>query len=208
MRRIYMEIIRIINTLEVNPKILVLLIALPFALAFNSFSQDILNQAYAASKFPVPYYVGQLAFDGVQIKQYYAYMIEHGTLGVYVHTQIIDFAFILSTLLLHAVVLLILVRMQHRGGRLSKAALVLFLIAPLAPLFDALENLVSFIMLADPSGFSNPIALVYSSFSAIKFAVFALTYLGAALFFVTGISRLAKQYLNVGTSQNQLVNRG
>lgn len=40
--------------------------------------------------------------------------------------------------------------------------------------FDAIENLISFVMLANPQGFANWIALPYSGFSAAKFALITL----------------------------------
>lgn len=40
---------------------------------------------------------------------------------------------------------------------------------PLAALFDAFENGVSFFMMADPVQFPDWMAIIYSSFAAIKF---------------------------------------
>ena len=39
--------------------------------------------------------------------------------------------------------------------------------------FDALENLVSFVMLADPQGFADGLALPYSTFAVAKFVCLA-----------------------------------
>jgi hypothetical protein len=36
---------------------------------------------------------------------------------------------------------------------------------------DALENLTSFVMLADPQGFADLLALPYSGFAVVKFAL-------------------------------------
>jgi hypothetical protein len=64
------------------------------ALALNLAATAWLNASYAASGFPVPYHVAQLSFDAQQIKGWYAFLIENGTLGAYWQTQFIDFVFI------------------------------------------------------------------------------------------------------------------
>ncbi len=187
MKNARLTMANIINCLEVSPRVGMLLLTLPLALWFNQYATQILNASYQASLFPVPYYVGQLAFDAAQLKSYYSVMLQQGSLDIYVQTQIIDFVFILSTLLLHGVVTLLLARLQPQASRLRRAAFWLVLVAPLAPVFDSLENLVSFVMLANPLEFSAALALIYSGFAAAKFAVFVVTYLGAVLFLVTGI---------------------
>ena len=54
-----------------------------------------------------------------------------------------------------------------------------------AALLDVVENLVSFVMLADPTSISEPVALLYSGVAALKFAgffgVYAWTLAGLAL---------------------------
>jgi hypothetical protein len=54
-------------------------------------------------------------------------------------------------------------------------------IAPLAAVADLAENLVSFVMLLQPQDFADFLVYPYSSFAVIKFALFALTYLWAAV---------------------------
>jgi hypothetical protein len=55
------------------------------------------------------------------------------------------------------------------------------LLSTMAPIFDVLENLVSFAMLADPRAFDPALALVYSSLAAGKFAMFTFAYLAAPI---------------------------
>ena len=74
---------------------------------------------------------------------------------------------------------------------LQPAALVVGLISIQAATFDALENGVSFIMLADPQGFADWLIYPYSSLAVAKFLCHAITYIWAllALLIIT-ISRI------------------
>lgn len=133
-------------------------------------ANSVLDVSYAASKFPVPFMEGQLAFDGALIKSYYATMIEQGTLGIYVQTQLIDFAYIASVFVAGLVVPLLIARLYASGSWLQKVSLAMAAILPMGALFDTLENLVSFVMLSMPQSFPDWIAPIYSSFAALKFA--------------------------------------
>jgi hypothetical protein len=173
---------------------LTLAVASGIALLANLAATVWLNASYAASRFPVPYHVAQLSFDGQQLKAWYAYLVEQGTLAVYWQTQFIDFAFIATVLVLHVSVLWLVSRLfvsGSRGRRWMVGAAALSVIAPLA---DAGENLVSFVMLADPAGFPDGLALVYSSLAAVKFAFFTLAYAVVPLGVAWGLGLRWKQW--------------
>lgn len=158
-----------------------LAIAVVLALAFHLFASRILGASYAASQFPVPYQVAQLSFDHHKLKGWYALLIERGTLSTYLQTQHIDFIFIVSVFLLHLLALLLIARLfpaASRGRRWMETAAVLSTVAPIA---DALENLVSYLMLAQPLDFHPGLALVYSSLAALKFGMFTFAYAAAVL---------------------------
>jgi hypothetical protein len=149
------------------------------ALIANTLATAWLNASYAASKFPVAYHVAQLSFSGSRIKAWYAQLIEFGTLDVYLRTQYIDHFFILTVLILHVAVLLWISRLfpiAHSGRRLMVGAALISTVAPLA---DTLENCVSYLMLADPKGFPDGLAILYSGFAALKFTAFTFAYLAA-----------------------------
>ena len=55
------------------------------------------------------------------------------------------------------------------------------LLSAIAPIADTLENLVSYVMLADPIGFPDSFALLYSSLATIKFAMFIFAYVALAI---------------------------
>ena len=157
------------------------------AFVFNTIATQILNASYAKSLFPVPYFEAQLSFDAAKLKGWYAYLVDHGTLNAYVQTQNIDFIFIASVLMLHVLALLLISRLFVEGSLLRRWMVVAAMLSALAPLFDALENAVSFVMLANPTGFADGWAMVYSTFAAAKFAMFTFAYLVAAAGVVVGL---------------------
>jgi hypothetical protein len=157
------------------------------SLVLNLAATAWLNASYAASGFPVPYHVAQLSFNAQRIKGWYAFLIEKGTLGVYWQTQFIDFAFIATVLVLHVSVLWLVSRLFAPGTRGRRWMLAVAALSAIAPLADAAENGVSFLMLADPSGFADGLALVYSSLAAVKFAFFTLAYVALPVGAVAGL---------------------
>lgn len=176
------------------------------AWAISRTAQVWLDGFYARSQFPVPFYTGQTTFDAVELKGYYAHMIEQGTLDIYVQTQWIDYVFMVTSLVFLVVLagaaLRTLPKALH-GGRLFRFAKAMVYIVALAPVFDAMENLVSFVMLADPQGFSDWLVYPYSSFAVAKFTVFAIGYVWALGSLVIaagyGVWRMVKRLF--GTSQ-------
>lgn len=146
------------------------------AVAFGGFQlvKARLDASYAASNHPVDYATGQLAFDAEKIEGYYATMIEAGTLNVYWQTQFIDFGFIFSVMALSA----LLGTLAGRSGRPGSLGRRIGVWAGLAGIagasFDALENLLSFAMLARPSDIAPALAVLYSSAAAVKFALLTL----------------------------------
>jgi hypothetical protein len=159
-----------------QPRAWILALIALCAFPFNLWIRGVLDASYAASKFPVPYFVQQLSFDAHKIKAWYAYMREQGTLGQYLFTQHIDYAFMLSVLMLHVSVLLLLSRMFGPGTRARAVMVWCALLSAAAPMADALENLVSYVMLADSAGFPAFLASIYSGFAATKFAMFVFAY--------------------------------
>ena len=118
--------------------------------------------------------VGQTSFSGPQIKEYYAVMTEGGTLDVYRTTQMIDFGFIAAIAALGLFLSTVIARLSrdrswgYHVGLWSGVALIA------GALCDAIENLISFVMLSDPAGFSDWLAYPYSAFAVAKFALITL----------------------------------
>ena len=155
--------------------------------------QGKLDASYEASKHPVDYFTGQTGFNGLKIKEYYATMLEHGTLDVYWTTQIIDFGFILAV----ACMGLFFCTLVSRAGRPKSWSRTFGHFAALSAISgatsDALENLVSFVMLSAPQDFPNWLAIPYSGFAVIKFGLITLA-MGLLIFCILAaiIGRVAK----------------
>jgi hypothetical protein len=150
------------------------------ALIGNFWATRLLDIAYAASRFPVPYWQAQLSFDHFKLKGWYDFLIKNETLDLYIHTQFIDFIFIVSVLILHTAALLALSRAVPAPSTARRAFIWAALLSAIAPLADAVENGISFIMLANPAGFEPLLAIAYSTVAAIKFGMFTFAYLAAA----------------------------
>lgn len=149
------------------------------AFAFNLAASEWLNASYSSSQFPVPYFEAQLSFDHLKLKAWYASLITKGTLSTYIQTQHIDFVFVISVLFLHFFALLFVAKLIPTGSKWHKLTLIAALFSAIAPLADAFENLVSYLMLMNPLNFNSYLAIIYSSFAAIKFAFFTFAYVAA-----------------------------
>ena len=104
-------------------------------------------------------------------------MIETGTLDIYRTTQLIDFGFILAIAGMGLFVCTLIARAARDGSWGRHAGLIAGLFAIVGALSDAIENGWSFIMLANPTDFANWLAIPYSSFASLKFALITLAML-------------------------------
>jgi hypothetical protein len=175
------------------PTTLTLMLLTPAAFLFNLWASKILTTSYIASKFPVPYFVAQLSFNPEQLKIWYGVLLEQDMLDKYLQTQHIDSLFILSTLLLHGLALLLISRLFAANSKGRKMMVICALISAVAPICDQLENLVSYIMLANPRNFISGLAYLYSSFAAIKFTFFVFAYVTAAFGLAAGLIGVIKR---------------
>jgi hypothetical protein len=136
--------------------------------------KGVLDRSYAASEHPVDYATGQTTFDAGMVKGFYAVMQEAGTLGVYVWTQVIDFGFILAMICLAVFVCTLIARFGPEGGWGRRLGVFAAISVFAGAVCDAIENGVSFVMLANPASFADWLILPYSTFASIKFALIAL----------------------------------
>lgn len=151
-----------------------------------SAAKSALDSFFAASGYPVDYATGQLSFSAEKLAEYYGSMVAGGTLDIYVKTQIIDFAFIAGFTILGIALGTLMMRFScGRWTRLLGVVVVGF--AMIGGLFDSFENFASFVMLADPANINAIIALIYSSFAAVKFASLTVAMASAALWVVASV---------------------
>lgn len=147
-----------------------------------------LERLYAASQHPVDYATGQLAFSGETIMGYYAAMRAGGTFGIYVQTQLFDFLFIASVIAFGICLGTLIARL---GGAAKMLGIGAAFFAFTGGGLDALENLMSFWMMQYDSAIPQLLAVIYSSFAALKFAsLTAAMALALAALITAGISGL------------------
>lgn len=146
-----------------------------------------LDGLYAASQFPVPFFIGQTRFDGEVVKGYYAVLMELGTFDKYVGVQIADYAFMVTVFIFQFCLAVAAYRIAPPLRFMKAIGKAMIFIAPMCAVCDALENAISFVMLADPMNFANWLAIPYSSFAVVKFGIFGLAYLWATIAFSTGL---------------------
>ncbi|MBM1107667.1 hypothetical protein JQC67_16035 [Aurantibacter crassamenti] len=136
-----------------------------------SYFLDIL---YLKSKFSVPYFEAQTSFDAKKIKVWYQELIDFGTIDTYYQTQYFDFLFIATVIAMGYFVWFLFGSMLSKNTMLYKNKYQLSIFLPLAGLFDILENLVSFIMLASPTSFNDNLVYLYSGFASLKFLCWSI----------------------------------
>lgn len=154
-----------------------------------------LDASYAASNHPVDYATGQTTFSAEAIRGFYAHMQDLGTLHIYVKTQIIDFGFIAMMMLMGFFVGALVSRVGPAEGYGRKIGILAGLSVICGAVFDIIENLLSFKMLANPTNFADFIALPYSAAAVSKFALIALGLLLVNLSLVVGLyERIASRF--------------
>ena len=144
------------------------------SLASYFLSSHFLEKSYVLSKFPVPYFEQQTSFDALKMKEWYAYMINEGTFDIYLNTQFIDFVFIATVILAGYTLWTLIAQLHPIGSFFNKWGEKLAFALPLAGIFDILENLVSFFMIANPENFSDYLMMPYSTFAVLKFGCWAV----------------------------------
>ena len=140
-----------------------------------------LDSWYAASQFPVPFFEGQTTFNAEHYKSYLAVMEDKGTLGTFFTTQIIDYAYLITIALSFGALAIAIFRSLPNIRWLKTTAKILGIISVQAATFDALENAVSFIFIANPQDFADWLIYPYSSFAVAKFACYVVTYFWAPI---------------------------
>lgn len=171
-----MEIEMLLNLLTRITKLPLLAHAGAVIVTFAGFNwiKGKLDASYAASNHPVDYATGQTTFSGPKIKEYYAHMIDQGTLDVYRTTQLVDFGFILAIACLGLFLCTFIARASNEGSWGRRLGLFAGVCAVSGATCDAIENGWSFIMLANPTGFADWLAMPYSGFAVAKFGLITL----------------------------------
>jgi glucan phosphoethanolaminetransferase (alkaline phosphatase superfamily) len=117
---------------------------------------------------PVQLIPFQLTFDANTVESYYEGFIHQNTFSQYITTQFIDFIWIFGLLATLFFAHVLIARAQQYSIKWRRIALLMAIIAPLVASSDIFENIVSFIMLANPTDISPFLAILHASFASIK----------------------------------------
>jgi hypothetical protein len=161
-----------------------------------------LDGLYVDSQFPVPFYIGQTTFNAEELKGYYAVLLEKGTLGKYFWVQMADYLFMVTVFVSFFALMTAVYRSLPDVKWLKNLAWTMIFIAPAAALFDAVENLVSFIFIANPTDFADWLVHPYSAFAVIKFAIFIIAYLWAIAGLVISLVATLFKFLSSTTKKS------
>lgn len=123
-----------------------------------------------------------------------------GTFGIYVQTQVFDFLFIASVIAFGICLGTLISRLGAPKSMTRKigAAAVFFAFA--GGTLDALENLVSFALMQFETAIPNGLALIYSSFAALKFASLTTAMVLAVVALLTGLGTIALRLMRCETA--------
>lgn len=137
----------------------------------------ILESLYEKSKFSVPYFEAQTSFDATKIKVWYQELIDYGTMDIYYQTQYFDFVFIATVIAMGFFVWMFFGSILSKSSWFYEKRFYMSIFLPLAGLFDILENMVSFFMLANPTNFNDNLVYFYSGCASLKFLCWTIALL-------------------------------
>ena len=157
---------------RINGRRLALLIVMSFGLMIGGLS--IATVAFEQARFPGSLFTAQLAFDADLIRTQYATLIANGTMSTYITAQILDYLFIIGLGAFGYFLHVAIARAHSEGSTWHKVARVAGLLVVTSASFDAIENIASFMMLADPTGFAPWLAPLYSSLATAKWSIAAI----------------------------------
>ena len=147
------------------------------AIGVLKFATVKVNVSYAASNHPVDHATGQLAFSAEKIEGFYAHMIAEGTLDAYARSQMMDFGIVGAVMVLSVLLGSLAARLGGPGSYGWRAGFVATVAGVSGAMLDAVENLLSFVMLRRPDAISELMAWAYSAAAALKFTYLALALL-------------------------------
>ncbi|MEM7290058.1 MAG: hypothetical protein AAF412_06775 [Pseudomonadota bacterium] len=125
--------------------------------------------AYQASGMPVSFAIEQTRFNAAETKAYYAHLNNLGTLSLFRQAQIVDFAYILAAYFAGLCVATFVARFGRPASWAKRLGLLAALLIISGAIVDVAENLISFVLLANPAEFADWIAIAYSTVASCKF---------------------------------------
>ncbi|MBD3194997.1 MAG: hypothetical protein GF317_08085 [Candidatus Lokiarchaeota archaeon] len=142
-----------------------------FALVLLFIIYPFMMYYYTVSQYPVSFFESQLSFNGELLKSHYSIT----NIDLYRIAQSLDYGFMVSYGILLFCISLIVARNFEENTLWSKLGFLMPVLGVFAPLLDAAENLFILLMLTDPLGFPNILALLHSFCALFKYIFMLLT---------------------------------
>ena len=122
---------------------------------------------FAISNYPVFFLKSQLSFSGEIIKSHFSVMTDQDLL-VYLIAQLADYGYLLIYGTLIFTGALKIARKYEKESLWRKTGNMSAILGVIAPICDSLENFCILLMLTNPIGFPDNIAVIHSCFALVK----------------------------------------
>lgn len=132
---------------------------------------SIASSYFELAQFPGSLFEAQLAFRAELIESQYQTMLDQGTFRFYVITQVLDYLFIIGLGCVGYFIHVAISRIYEEGTLGYKAARFGGWLVVTSAVLDALENVVVFILLSNPTEISPVLAGLYSTLALLKWSV-------------------------------------
>lgn len=140
--------------------------------------------------YPVSFIESQLSFSGSYLKGLHSTM-SNADFNLYRIANILDYVFMVSYGGIFVSVALIIGRKFQIDSGWRKSSYCIVIIAIIAPICDAIENIFILLMLSDPLGFPDFWAISHSWFALVKYS---LMFLGFGWLFAVFIKFLITKF--------------
>lgn len=145
------------------------IIVLVLAIFFNIITGvELSNSKYPDTGYVGPYPSWWFTFSGQELKSHYSVLLEQGTMDTFIKVQYLDFGLMLFTGLALFLLAVIVARAHKTSVFWRRFGFLTAIILALSPIMDVFENIILLIMLSNPLGFPNWMAIAYSGFATLK----------------------------------------
>ena len=140
------------------------------------------------NEYPVGFIESQLSFSGDAIKNHYAQM-DADSIALYKIGNLLDYIYMVGYGLMLFTGVVIFLRVYSKDSFGDKVGHILAIGGIIAPVCDAIENGFILLMIANPTGFPNIIAILHSVFAAVKYSLIVSSWLFMLISLIVWISR-------------------
>ena len=129
---------------------------------------------YIRTQYPENIILSQITFSGPELKSHHAQLLDRGTMDAYRVSLYLDYAFILLGYAPTFFILALRTARKHEDDRWRRFGFIGAFLFLAAGCMDIMENSFLRLMLSEPEGFPNWLALAYSGFASLKWALLVI----------------------------------